>query len=78
MCVYIYIYIYMCVCVCTLIFDICFSVSDLLHSVWQSLGPSMSLQIVLIGEGKKEQKLYEKILKKYTKCSLLPLKMKEF
>ena len=27
-----------------LIYDICFSLSDLLHSVWQSLGPSMSLQ----------------------------------
>ena len=28
-----------------LIYDICFSLSDLLHSVWQSLDPSMSLQI---------------------------------
>ena len=28
-----------------LIYDICFSLSDLLHSVWQSLGPSTSLQI---------------------------------
>ena len=28
-----------------LIYDICFSLSDLLHSVWQSLGPSMSLQM---------------------------------
>ena len=27
-----------------LIYDICFSLSDLLHSVWQSLGPSTSLQ----------------------------------
>ena len=28
-----------------LICDICFSLSDLLHSVWQSLGPSTSLQM---------------------------------
>ena len=28
-----------------LIYDICFSLSGLLHSVWQSLGPSMSLQM---------------------------------
>ena len=28
-----------------LICSICFSLSDLLHSVWQSLGPSTSLQI---------------------------------
>ena len=28
-----------------LIYDICFSVSDLRHSVWQSLGPSMCLQM---------------------------------
>ena len=28
------------------IYDICFSLSDLLHSVWQSLGPSMSLQMM--------------------------------
>ena len=28
-----------------LIYDICFSVSDLLHSVWQYLDPSMSLQM---------------------------------
>ena len=28
-----------------LIYDICFSLSDLLHSIWQSLGPSMSLQM---------------------------------
>ena len=28
-----------------LIYDICFSLSDILHSVWQSLGPSMSLQM---------------------------------
>ena len=28
-----------------LIYDICFSLSDLLHSVWQSLGPSMSQQM---------------------------------
>ena len=28
-----------------LIYDICFSLSDLLHSVWQSLHPSMSLQM---------------------------------
>ena len=27
-----------------LIYDICFSLSDLLHSVWQSLDPSTSLQ----------------------------------
>ena len=27
-----------------LIYDICFSLSDLLNSVWQSLGPSASLQ----------------------------------
>ena len=27
-----------------LIYNICFSLSDLLHSVWQFLGPSMSLQ----------------------------------
>ena len=31
--------------ICALIYDICFSLSDLLHSVWQSLGPSMSLQM---------------------------------
>ena len=29
-----------------LIYDICFSLSDLLHSVWPSLGPSTSLQII--------------------------------
>ena len=29
----------------TLIYDICFSFSDLLHSGWRSLGPSMSLQM---------------------------------
>ena len=28
-----------------LIYDICFSLSDLLHSVWQSLGSSTSLQM---------------------------------
>ena len=28
-----------------LIYDICFSLSNLLHSVWQSLGPSTSLQM---------------------------------
>ena len=28
-----------------LIYDICFSLSDLLHSVWQTLGPSTSLQM---------------------------------
>ena len=28
-----------------LIYDVCFSLSDLLHSVWQSLGPSTSLQM---------------------------------
>ena len=28
-----------------LIYSICFSLSDLLHSVWRSLGPSTSLQI---------------------------------
>ena len=28
-----------------LIYDICFSLSDLLHSVWPSLGPSTSLQM---------------------------------
>ena len=28
-----------------LIYDICFSLSDLVHSVWQSLGPSTSLQM---------------------------------
>ena len=28
-----------------LIYDTCFSLSDLLHSVWQSLGPATSLQI---------------------------------
>ena len=28
-----------------LIYDICFSLSDLLHSVWQSLDPSTSLQM---------------------------------
>ena len=31
-----------------LIYDICFSLSDLLHSVWQSLDPSTSLQITQI------------------------------
>ena len=30
-----------------LIYDICFSLSDLLHPVWQSLGPSVSLQMPL-------------------------------
>ena len=29
----------------TLIYDICFSLSDLLHSVWQSLDPSTCLQM---------------------------------
>ena len=29
----------------TLIYDICFSLSDLFHPVWQSLGPSTSLQM---------------------------------
>ena len=29
----------------TLMYNICFSPSDLLHSVWQSLGPSTSLQM---------------------------------
>ena len=29
-----------------LIYDICFSLSDLLHSVCHSLGPSMSLQMI--------------------------------
>ena len=28
-----------------LIYNVCFSLSDLLHSVWQSLGPSTSLQM---------------------------------
>ena len=28
-----------------LIHDICFSISDLLHSTWQSLGPSTSIQM---------------------------------
>ena len=28
-----------------LIYDICFSLSDLLHSVWQSLDPSTSIQV---------------------------------
>ena len=28
-----------------LAYGICFSLSDLLHSVWQTLGPSTSLQI---------------------------------
>ena len=28
-----------------LIYDICFSFSDLLHSVWQPLGPSVSPQM---------------------------------
>ena len=28
-----------------LIYDICFSLFDLLHSIWQSLGPSTSLQM---------------------------------
>ena len=31
--------------ICVIIYDICFSLSDLLHSVGQSLGPSTSLQI---------------------------------
>ena len=31
--------------ICALICDICFSPSDLLHSVWQSLDPSTSLQM---------------------------------
>ena len=31
--------------ICTLAYSICFSLSDLLHSVWQTLGPSTSLQI---------------------------------
>ena len=31
-----------------LIYDTCFSLSDLLHSVWQSLDPSMSLQMTQI------------------------------
>ena len=28
--------------ICALIYDICFSLSDLLHSVWQSVGPFVS------------------------------------
>ena len=32
-----------------LIYNICFSLSHLLHSVWQSLGPSMSLQMTQFG-----------------------------
>ena len=31
--------------ICVLAYGICFSLSDLLHSVWQTLGPSTSLQI---------------------------------
>ena len=31
-----------------LIYDTCFSLSDLLHSVWQSLGPSTSLQVTQV------------------------------
>ena len=30
---------------CELIYNICFSLSDLLHSVWLTLGPSTSLQM---------------------------------
>ena len=33
---------------CALIYDIYFSLSDLLHSAWQSLGPSTSLQMTFI------------------------------
>ena len=33
-------------CIYSLIYDICFSFSDLLHSVWQSLDPSTSLQMI--------------------------------
>ena len=32
-------------CIYALIHDLCFSLSDLLHSVWQTLGPSTSLQM---------------------------------
>ena len=31
--------------ICTLIYNICFSLSDVLHYAWQSLGPSVSLQM---------------------------------
>ena len=31
--------------ICVLAYSICFPISDLLHSVWQTLGPSTSLQI---------------------------------
>ena len=31
--------------ICVLAYGICFSLSDLLHSVWQTLGPSTSLQL---------------------------------
>ena len=31
--------------ICALIYEICFSISDLLHSVWQTLGSSTSLQM---------------------------------
>ena len=36
--------------VCMLIYDTYFSLSDLLHCIWQSLGPSTSLQVVKIIE----------------------------
>ena len=32
--------------ICVLIYGICFSLSDLLHYVWQTLGPSTSLQSI--------------------------------
>ena len=38
---YIYIYIY----IHTLIYKVCFSLSDFLHSVWQTLGPATTLQM---------------------------------
>ena len=31
--------------ICALVHDICFSLSDLLHSIWQTLGSSTSLQM---------------------------------
>ena len=35
--------------ICALIYFICFSLFDLLHSVWQTLDPSMSLQMTQFG-----------------------------
>ena len=45
LCEYVHLYHFSRFHIYALTYDICFSLSDLLHSVWQSLGPSTSLQM---------------------------------